>query len=99
MQDHLRERFRKRERRVTVRVSFNVDIDVPDEWDENDIRFYVEENHCPGTGIVGSAVGEIVAKTNAIIEKSDREHICWACGAADGENKIVSIEGMEYEAT
>lgn len=88
--------MRKDKVQVRIRVSFDVEIAVPADWDDEQIRFYVEENGCPGTGSVGSAVSEIVEKLHAEAKKSDEEHYCWACGWDDrgvgnGESKVLEI--------
>jgi hypothetical protein len=67
-------------RTLTVRCSFTVEIEVPDEWDLDQARFAIEENGCPGTGIVG-------AKLEEIMEEHRKNSTCWAC-AAQGTNRI-----------
>lgn len=38
-------------RRVPVTVVFHTWKDVPAEWTDEDVRFYVQENHCLGNYI------------------------------------------------
>jgi hypothetical protein len=80
--------------KVKVRCTLEVDLDVAryESWPEDErevrdlIRFQIEENSCPGTGVVG-----------AIIDRTQKEcgdKICWAC-VLHGENTIVSLERVE----
>jgi len=76
----------------TVVVECRFVIEVP--WDhepqystDEHIRFAVEENSCPGTSAVGSAL-------EALMEVANKNNVCWAC-AVGGENKILSIEDRE----
>jgi hypothetical protein len=32
--------------KVPIEFTIRIDIDVPDDWDDDSVRFYVEENHC-----------------------------------------------------
>lgn len=66
--------------RIKVRCSYLLEIDVPDD-PEYDAVFDIEENHCPGTGIVGAAFEKVRAECDA-------KRICWAC-RLQGENKII----------
>lgn len=65
---------------IYVRCSFVIPIEIPDDPEYN-AEFDIEENHCPGTGIVGRAV-------DAAIAKGDEEGYCWAC-MFGGKNEIV----------
>jgi hypothetical protein len=67
--------------KVECRFVIEVEIDMPIE----ELEFYVEENSCPGTGRVGSALEEHMAAHEAA-------STCWAC-ALQGENKILEIDG------
>ncbi len=73
-------------KRVTVRCSFTVVVELRDDYDEH---FVVEENSCPGTGLVGAALTELMAAHEAA-------STCWAC-AAQGENEILSVEHVPGE--
>ncbi len=68
---------------VRVRASVEIDVEFDDEVDNDLIHFMVEENSCPGTGIVGGAL-------RALVHQHDEASTCWACGN-NGENKILSI--------
>lgn len=91
-------------RKVKVRCTWDVMIDVPAEWNQHDIEFYVEDNGCPGTGAVGreleSAMEVVLTKMQGVCLHSDDNNYCWACGyddargAGHGENKVLEIEGM-----
>jgi len=69
---------------VSVRVSFVIEVEIPDGVDP---IFAVEVNGCAGTGFVGAA-----------LQKHMRKHIesstCWAC-ALDGECKILEPIAVE----
>lgn len=67
-------------KKVKVRCTFEIEVNVED--NENSY-FFIEENGCPGTGIVGSAL-------NKIIDKADKEHWCWAC-YLNGKNEIIKV--------
>jgi len=68
-------------RRITVQCTLQVVVEMEDHIDA---EFMIEENSCPGTGIVGNAVADA-------IEYGDEHGVCWACNLR-GENKIISIE-------
>ena len=65
---------------IRVRCTFEVDVDVPDDWDDEQVRWDIEENHCPATGRVGAAI-------DAKIKASHARSVCWACPS--GSCKIV----------
>lgn len=66
--------------KILVKATLFVPIEVPDD-PEYSVHFDIEENHCPGTGIVGAAIDRMMEKCN---EKS----VCWACNF-QGTNEIV----------
>lgn len=49
---------------------------------DHDVHHMIEENGCPGTGLVGATL-------ERIMDLHDIEGTCWAC-ALQGDNKIVS---------
>ena len=64
---------------VWVKCEITIPVSVPE--NDYDEFFDIEENHCPGTGIVGTMIDNLLAY-------SDKESTCWAC-TAKGENTIV----------
>jgi hypothetical protein len=68
---------------VRVRCSFEIDVEFEDDTADDLIHFMVEENSCPGTSIVGSALEKLIAD-------SDKSRICWACPT--GKNEILEIK-------
>ena len=72
--------------KVLVRVTLVVELNLDESYREN-LDWTIEENSCPGTGVVGSAIDSAIAygKDNCF---------CWACNLK-GENKIISIDGAE----
>jgi hypothetical protein len=69
--------------KLMVRCSFVIEVEVPND-PEYDSTFDIEENHCPGTGIVGAAL-------DAHMNKCDAEGNCWAC-ALGGKCEILPTE-------
>ncbi len=71
---------------IKVRCSFVIDVEVPspEEDPEYDVEFDIEENHCPGTGRVGSAL-------DAVMSSAEDLGVCWACNLR-GKNEIVRDE-------
>jgi hypothetical protein len=65
-------------KRIKVMCSFFVEVELTDEQYERRY-FIIEDNGCPGTGIVGAAV-------QAAMDVDDG--FCWACRLA-GQNRIV----------
>lgn len=65
---------------IKVRATVVVEVQLSDDSDEH---FIIEENSCPGTGVVGSAI-------TAAIAHGDETSTCWAC-ALSGENHIIEI--------
>lgn len=73
---------------ITVKCTYEIDVEVEDEYVEDGFMYFdIEENHCPGTGIVGAAFDKKR-------EEHDETSTCWAC-ALKGENKIISIKDKE----
>jgi hypothetical protein len=66
-----------------IRVTLDVPVEMDDLWD-GDPKFYFEENGCPGTGAVGTAI------ENAI-KAAHKGSFCWACNM-NGDNKIINVE-------
>ena len=69
--------------KLLVKCTLLVPIEVPDNEDYSP-HFDIEDNHCPGTGIVGRAIQDVM-------EECERKRICWAC-KLQGENLIVREE-------
>lgn len=67
-------------KKINVRVTFTIPVEIPDDKNYDEI-FDLEENHCPGTGIVGAAIDKH-------IKQFDKDNFCWAC-ALNGKNEIV----------
>lgn len=69
-------------RTIIVKCTLEVPVEVPDTEEYAGIEtFDIEENHCPGTGLVGAAI-------DALIKKHDAQGTCWAC-AVKGECEIL----------
>ena len=68
---------------VKCSVIVPVEVEDTDFDDEGEMRFYFEENHCPATGMVDSALSEI-------IREHAKRSTCWAC-ALGGECEIVKV--------
>jgi hypothetical protein len=66
---------------IKVRCTLELDVEVPDNWDRMMRHFDIEENSCPATRYVGSALDKLIAK-------HDAQSTCWGC-AAKGRNEIV----------
>ncbi len=77
-------------RQLLVKVTF----EIPIEWEhsplyctDDHIKFCIEDNGCPGTGIVGLAI-------ESLMELHESQSTCWAC-SVKGVNEILSIGPME----
>ena len=68
--------------KVKVRCSFVVEVELPDDANP---YFEIEENGCPGTGVVGLAVDQL-------FERHNNSDVCELC-AAQGENAVIEIDG------
>lgn len=68
---------------IKVKCTFTIPIQVPDDYynDEFTPEFDLEDNHCPGTGLVGAAIDNL-------IKKHDTQNTCWACSVG-GKCEIV----------
>ena len=69
-------------RKILVECKLFVEVEIPNDA-EYDMQFDIEENHCPGTGIVGAAITKM-------IEECDEKSVCSACNF-QGENKIIGL--------
>ena len=73
---------------VKVLVSMLVEVQVKE---GDDHVFQIEDNGCPGTGVVGTAI-------ERAIRSHKRASTCWAC-AFQGENTIVPAETTHLEVS
>lgn len=62
-----------------VKCTFTIPVEIPDD-PEYDMCFDIEDNHCPGTGLVGAAIDKH-------IKEFDEKGMCWAC-ALQGKCEI-----------
>ena len=67
-------------RTIKVRITLEISVEVPGD-NTYDPSFDIEENHCPGTGLVGMTLDKH-------IDKFRESGYCWAC-ALNGKNEIV----------
>lgn len=66
--------------KVKVRVTLELEVEIPPDTDY-DVVFDIEENHCPGTGLVGAAIQQAIAEHT-------KNNTCWGC-ALNGKNEIL----------
>ncbi len=57
--------------KINVKVTFVIPVEIPDD-PEYDAIFDIEDNHCAGTGRVGTAIDKL-------IKECDEKRICWGC--------------------
>lgn len=70
-------------RKIKVRCTYEIEVEVPDN-PSYDAHWDIEENHCPGTGIVGAAF-------DAHFKACEAKQVCWAC-TLKGSNEIVETK-------
>jgi hypothetical protein len=72
--------------KILVKCTLEVEVEVADNLynEEFTPEFDIEENHCPGTGIVGSKIEEVM-------ESCRKKSTCWAC-CFNGKNEILEIK-------
>jgi len=73
-------------KKVRVRVTFDIDVEVQ-EGDHT--LFMIEENSCPGTGVVGAAIEK------AIMEAEEGNY-CWACKMPFCQLDVIDMEGLYF---
>lgn len=66
-----------------VRVTFEIDVNLPSIMSEEQLKFMVEENSCPGTGFVGAALDKWMDDHSA-------RGVCWGC-SANGKNELLPL--------
>jgi hypothetical protein len=71
----------KNTKTINVKCTFVIPVEVPTDVEGYDEFFDIEDNHCPGTGLVGVAI-------DLHIKKHTEEGFCWAC-ALNGKCEIV----------
>lgn len=64
-----------------VKVTLELEIEQGHNETDEEFKFRIEENGCPGTGQIGS-------KLEDIIDQSNEYSTCWGC-ALKGQNKII----------
>ena len=74
---------------IKVRCILDIDVEVPSDMDDHQLQFAIEENSCPGTSWVGSAIRNHM-------EKFDEGSYCWAC-ALNGTNMILQNRVSDHE--
>jgi hypothetical protein len=67
--------------KIKVRCTFEIEVEIPEGETAESMKFRIEENGCPGTGIVGAAFDQVYAD-------ADEGSHCWACNL-QGKNEIV----------
>lgn len=75
---------------VEVEIKARVKVEFPDDYTPEEILFTIEENGCPGTGRVGTAL-------ERAIEDSWTTMTCWACAGRNCSNTVISINGNPVE--
>lgn len=65
--------------KVIVQCTLIVEVEL----NSPDPEFAIEENSCPGTGVVGRAIDDAIAE-------GEKNSTCWACNL-HGTNKILEI--------
>src|ERR1041384_8004924 len=69
----VRSEVRRRAMKLVVKVTLFVEVEVNEgNHPDYDAEFDIEENHRPGTGVVGAAI-------EAAIRKADADRVCWGC--------------------
>lgn len=76
---HAAKPVRKGCKRVDVTLVIHTYEDVPEEWDEDNIRFWVEENHCLGNYLTQIQADEEAAKPPGLHETTG---VCQLCSFA-----------------
>lgn len=69
-------------RKVRVQCTYEIVIEVDAAMTEEEVKFYVEENGCPGTGSMGAEIDRVMAA-------AEERGFCWACNVG-GECKVLS---------
>lgn len=70
-------------RKVLVKCTYSIEIEVPDDTTDDKICWDVQSNGCPGTGLVGAAFDEVY-------KRSEKDNTCWSC-ELNGESKVIKI--------
>ncbi len=68
-------------KQILVECTLKVLVEVDETRGIEQIEFEIEENGCPGTGVVGRAIMEQ-------IERDEEKQVCWGCNMR-GKNKIL----------
>lgn len=72
---------------ILVKCEFLIPIEIDNDSRES-VEFIIEENSCPGTGIVGATFDDIM-------HQHDKDGTCWAC-ALQAKNTIME---WDYDRT
>lgn len=70
-------------KKIKVLCQVIVEVELSDEAYQRR-HFIIEENGCPGTGVVGAAIDQAIAD-------GDDTSLCWACKLS-GNNMIIQDE-------
>jgi len=80
----LKARYGETMKIAKVKCTLIVEVEFPDDWTEEQIRFDVEDNSCPGTHAVRAAIKKA-------IEHGEENGVCWACNLK-GTNELEHAE-------
>ena len=72
---------------VRVTLVFETEHEVPDDWDEDQVRFHLEENYC-----IGNFADDLVER----LEADDAKSVCSVCSKSTAE--VVSIDGKSVSS-
>lgn len=67
---------------VKVNVSFDIDVPYDDDWDDNTIIWYIEDNSCPATWNLWVELDKIINSNNW----------CWGCKLENLEQTVLEIK-------
>lgn len=70
-------------KRVDVTLVIHTYEDVPEDWGESDVRFFIEDNHCLGNYLAQIRNDEQEAKNRAGIPAESGIEICQLCSFAE----------------
>jgi hypothetical protein len=74
-------------KKVPITFWVNMEIELPDDYTDENIKFYVEENHC---------IQNYIDQLSKEVEEARKSHECVLCGRGNAIVGEINIDKLYY---